>query len=76
VRELIASPFLGEYLLLRRGSPRGLKISHQKYLQVARAATAGDLPPEWLVGATRSCWDLDIGGQPTGKTILVRARSP
>ncbi|MGH3923368.1 MAG: radical SAM protein [Pseudonocardiaceae bacterium] len=76
LHELIASPFLDDYLVLRPGSPRGLKIPPRKHLELEQAATADDVCPAWLVDAVRHSWNLDIAGRPVGKTVIVRTRSP
>ncbi|MBV8539161.1 MAG: hypothetical protein JO364_19675 [Pseudonocardiales bacterium] len=75
VHELIASPFVGAYLVLRPGSPRGLKIPRDKYLQLGRKA-ADDVCPAWLVEATRRCWNLDISGRGVNDAVVVRTESP
>ncbi|MGH8896886.1 MAG: radical SAM protein [Egibacteraceae bacterium] len=76
VHELIASPFLDDYLVLRPGSPAGLKIPHRKYLELEQAAAAGDVCPSWLVDAVRRPWDLDVAGRPVSEAVIVRTRSP
>ncbi|MGH8887988.1 MAG: hypothetical protein ACRDYX_23080 [Egibacteraceae bacterium] len=76
LHELIAGPFLDDYLVLRPGSPAGLRISHRKYLELGQAAAAGDVCPAWLVDAARRPWDLDVAGRPVRKTVIVRTRSP
>jgi uncharacterized Fe-S cluster-containing radical SAM superfamily protein len=75
VHELIASPFMGEYLVLRPGSPHGLKIHYGKYLQLGQTA-AGGVCPEWLVDATRSAWNLEISGRAVNDAVVVRTQSP
>jgi hypothetical protein len=76
VRELIASPFLDDYLVLRPGSMRGLRIPHSRYLELRHAADSGDLSPDWLVDAVRQQWELDLAGRTVGGSVLVRERSP
>jgi hypothetical protein len=53
MHELIASPFPDDYLVLRPGSTRGLKIPHPRYLELRQAATSGDHCPAWLSDAVR-----------------------
>ncbi len=43
MHDLIASPFLGDYLVLRNGNSQGLRISQIKYLELQQATVAGDL---------------------------------
>ena len=76
MHELIAAPFLGDYLVLRPGGSGGLKIPYQKYLQLGHAAATGAVPPTWLTDAVRHSWALDISGRPAGDTVLIRAPSP
>ncbi|MGH8910209.1 MAG: radical SAM protein [Egibacteraceae bacterium] len=76
MHELIVSPFLDDCLVLRPGSPTGLKIPARKYQELGQAAAAGDVCPAWLVDAARRLWDLDIAGCPVGETVIVRTRSP
>lgn len=77
MHELIASPFLDDYLVLRPGSGRGLKIPHHRFLKLERAAAASDACPDWLVDAARRTWvDVDLAGRPVARTVLVRSRSP
>jgi MoaA/NifB/PqqE/SkfB family radical SAM enzyme len=75
VYELIASPFLDDYLVLRPGSTQGVKIPHRYYTQLSQA-TAGEKCPGWLVDAVRRRWDLDLTAHPLAGTVLVRTPSP
>jgi len=74
VRELIASPFLNDYLILRSGSIQGMKIPRHRYMELAGASDA-DMCPAWLVDVVRRRWGLDINGQPISKIALVRQRT-
>ncbi len=44
VHELIASPFLDDYLVLRPGSIQGVRISSGHYQQLQRAAVGQECP--------------------------------
>ncbi|WP_131785015.1 hypothetical protein [Protofrankia symbiont of Coriaria ruscifolia] len=57
MHELIVSPFLDDYLVLRTGSPQALKIPRDKYQQLVQASTASDVSPTWLVDAARRSWN-------------------
>ncbi|GAA3145083.1 hypothetical protein GCM10010466_40230 [Planomonospora alba] len=72
MHELLVSPFLGEYLVLRPGSPGGLRISASKYAEL-RAATT---PPTWYTDAVARRWDTDISDAPLAATTLIRDPSP
>lgn len=76
VHELIASPFMGEYLVVRPGSPNGLKIPHSKYLELAQIGDAGDDCPVWLVDAAHIVWNLEISGRAVNHAVIVRTQSP
>ncbi len=76
MHELIASPFLDDYLVLRPGSVRGLKIPHGRYLELRQAATGAEPCPPWLADAVRRHWELDVAGRTVADLVLVRERSP
>jgi MoaA/NifB/PqqE/SkfB family radical SAM enzyme len=71
--ELIASPFLDDFLVLRQGNPQGLKIPSSKYRELEQPA--GVLCPPWLVDAVRRAWGLDIAGLALEDVVLVRRPS-
>ncbi|MGH3533187.1 MAG: hypothetical protein ACRDS0_09680 [Pseudonocardiaceae bacterium] len=75
MHDLIASPFLEDFLVLRPGSTQGLKLPHRHYQRLQQAA-AGEVCPGWLVDAVRRRWDVDITGRPLAETVLVRTPSP
>ncbi|WUI00815.1 hypothetical protein OHR68_03075 [Spirillospora sp. NBC_00431] len=68
MHELIASPFLGEYMILKPGEPRGLRIPREAYLALAVAEEF----PELLVTAARSAWNDDLHQRQTAGRLLVR----
>jgi hypothetical protein len=75
VHDVIASQFLGDHLLLRPGSPSGIKIGPRRHLELARAA--GERCPDWLVDAARRRWpDLDLTDRRVDQAVLVRPTSP
>jgi uncharacterized Fe-S cluster-containing radical SAM superfamily protein len=65
---LIASPFMGEYMVVRPGHRRGLTIPQAKYLQLAGA----EVFPDWLVAAAQQAWGMDLAGVSTADRLLVR----
>ena len=75
MHELIVSPFMGEYLVLRPGSPHGLKIPHSKYLQLRQTAADG-VCPAWLADAARTAWNLEISERAVNHAVIVRTPSP
>ncbi|MBC3844689.1 radical SAM protein [Streptacidiphilus sp. 4-A2] len=70
MHELIASPFLGQYLIVRPGQQNGLQVGPRRYAEL-RTPTGGEVPL-WLVDAARTTWSVDLGGRPLAATILVR----
>jgi hypothetical protein len=69
MHKLIVSPFLGEYLVLRPGSPGGLKISEGKYRELTEATSS----PAWFTDSVSTSWAYDISASPLAKTVLIRA---
>jgi uncharacterized Fe-S cluster-containing radical SAM superfamily protein len=65
MHDLVASPFLGKYLVLRPGYANGIRISAEKYRQLGRP---GDVPG-WLADISRRAWGIEPG------TLLVRPES-
>lgn len=65
VHDLVVSPFLGEYLVLRPGEMRGARISGERYRELCSAPTA----PLWLVEVSRKVWNAEPG------SVLVRRES-
>lgn len=74
MQKLIVTPFLENYLVLRPGSAKGVKISEAKYRQLAQTAS-DEVNPDWLAQVARDCWGLDIHSRPVGETTLVRQQS-
>jgi MoaA/NifB/PqqE/SkfB family radical SAM enzyme len=75
VHKLIASRFLDDYLLLRPGSPSGIKIGARRHRELEQA-TGSPCPP-WLAEVVGRCWpDLNVTDQRVGQAVLVRSTSP
>lgn len=74
MHQLISSPFLGDYLVTRPDSERGLKIPHLRYLELD-SARDDDPVPGWLADATKRAWGLDLADRTVGETVLVRKES-
>ena len=75
MHDLIASPFLDDYVVLRPGSTRGIKIGPRRHRELERAADQEC--PQWLVDAVRRRWpDLDLSNRQVGQSVLVRSVSP
>jgi MoaA/NifB/PqqE/SkfB family radical SAM enzyme len=70
--ELIASPYLGRFVLVKPGRKAGATIPAYRYRELAEAAPAAACPA-WLVDAARRAWDLDLDGKPLAPVVLVRS---
>ncbi len=75
MHELIVSPFLGNYIVVRPGRRNGIKIPYPRYRELTQALP-GDIIPLWLAGAAYRAWDVDLSGRPVAGTVLVRQESP
>lgn len=75
MHELIASPFLGHYLVVRPGRPNGMKIPYARFKELAQA-DPGATSPAWLTAAARQAWDLNLTDRPRYGAVLVRPESP
>ena len=60
MHDLLAAPFLGQYLLLRPGSTAGVQLPRGHFDQLARAAAAGSSYPPWLAGLARQRWQVEL----------------
>ncbi|MFE1378664.1 radical SAM protein [Streptomyces sp. NPDC058740] len=76
MHELIASPFLGEHLVLRPGDSTGIKITPQHFLDLRRRSAAGDLVPPWLTRPALDRWGVNLDGRRAADALLLRAPSP
>lgn len=75
VPELIASPYMDCFLLVRPGYGNGARIPERRYEQLTQAA-ADQGPPRWLLDTVRQAWpDLRITGQPLGQSVPIRPRT-
>ena len=74
--DLLAAPFLGQYLLLRPGSTDGVQLPRGHFGQLAQAAAAGGSYPPWLAGLARQTWQLNLPDTaPMDGRVLVREES-
>jgi MoaA/NifB/PqqE/SkfB family radical SAM enzyme len=69
MHEVIVTPYLGKYVVLRPGAANGMTISPAKYEEIASGGGDG---PAWFLDAVRRAWDVDISGRSLRETTLVR----
>lgn len=75
--DLLAAPFLGQYLLLRPGSTDGVQLPRGHFDQLAQVAAAGRSYLPWLPGLARQRWGVELpeSASMDGR-VLVRKESP
>lgn len=75
MHSLLASPFLGQYLLLHPGHATGVQIPESRYEEL-RDAVVQDRPvPAWVEDATTQAWNMRPLDGSARDQILVRDRS-
>jgi MoaA/NifB/PqqE/SkfB family radical SAM enzyme len=76
MHDLLAAPFLGQYLLLRPGSTAGVRLPRAHFDQLAQAAAAGSSYPPWLAGLARQRWAVELPAAAAMQGgVLVREQS-
>ncbi|MGW3152049.1 radical SAM protein [Streptomyces sp. NPDC001177] len=74
MHRLIASPFLGQHLLLQPGHKDGLLLPEANY-EALRTHDPAQPAPVWLADTVMDRWGTDVAGPPTGDFLLVRQPS-
>jgi uncharacterized Fe-S cluster-containing radical SAM superfamily protein len=72
---LVASPFLGEHLIVRQGSTKGIRISPGRFNELLATRRPGGLTPSWLKDAAARTWSVAISDH-LDRAALVRPPSP
>ncbi|MGH3614313.1 MAG: radical SAM protein [Pseudonocardia sp.] len=72
---LIASPFLGEHLVVRPGHEQGIRISLRRYRALADDTRRNEPVPEWLADAAKRAWGMELTGASLADTVMVRPSS-
>ena len=70
--QLIASPFLGNYFVLKPGVQTGVKIPAANFNELQTASEREADCPQWLVSAAKTAWSMDLSGQSVADTVTVR----
>lgn len=76
MHSLITSPFLGQYLLLRPGHPKGVAIPESRYEELRQSVAVGQPVPVWVHEATAAAWQMPLPAGSSQDVVLVRERSP
>lgn len=75
MHQLIVSPFLDDYLVVKPGRANGFKLPRHRYLELAD--TPDDQPcPDWFASAARTAFGLELTGRPLQPDVLIRQPSP
>ncbi|MCX2967361.1 MULTISPECIES: radical SAM protein [Streptomyces] len=76
MHDLIATPFQGQHLILRPGSPRAVKIGSARFADLTSAVSTGQPVPAWLGDVARRAWGVDTSDRPANAAVLVREPGP
>src|SRR5450755_3841177 len=77
MHDLLAAPFLGQYLLLQPGSTDGVQLPRGRFDQLVQAAAAAGSYPPWLPGLARQRWRVELPeSDAMDGRVLVREESP
>jgi len=74
MHEVIASPFLDDYVLVRPGDARAVRIGPRRYRDLFEAVPDA-VCPAWLVDAVRRRWGPNLAERPLAGAVLVREPS-
>lgn len=75
MHDLIASPYMSKYMLVRPGHVNGIALPQRHYDELAE--DPGEPAPGWLRTLAAQAWpDLELADRPRRETILIRHPSP
>ncbi|MBW1601364.1 radical SAM protein [Streptomyces sp. JJ66] len=72
MHQVIVSPQSDKFVIVRPGARKGMHIPHAMYRELSDAVSSGSPVPSWLADASRKAWGLELSGQPSKETVLVR----
>ncbi|MFJ8231588.1 radical SAM protein [Streptomyces sp. NPDC094448] len=72
MHQLIAAQQGPRYIVARPGAPGGVLIPAAQFHTLKSAAESRAPVPAWLCDKAEAAWGLDIGGQATVETVLIR----
>ncbi|MET7893201.1 radical SAM protein [Streptomyces mirabilis] len=76
MHSLLASPFLGRYLILQPGQAQGIQIHQSSYEELRDLASEGRAAPVWLHDAASQAWGMTLPEGSSSAVVLVREPSP
>lgn len=75
MHEFIVSPCMGDYLVLRPGFPKGVKIPHLRYRELVQVAEEKEVCPSWFAAAVHQAWELEISGRLLSELVIIRRQT-
>ncbi|MFG2845129.1 radical SAM protein [Kitasatospora sp. NPDC048296] len=72
MHDLIASPFLNSFVVLRPGRLEGIELPERRFRELERARDAATNLPFWLVAAARARWGTELALRSATEAVLVR----
>ncbi|WP_030260582.1 MULTISPECIES: radical SAM protein [Streptomyces] len=75
MHDLIASPFLNSFVVLRPGRLEGIKLPEHRFRELEYARDSGATLPFWLAAAARARWGIEPAIRPASEAVLVRDAS-
>lgn len=76
VHEIIASPQVGRYTLVRPGASRAVQIPRAMYIELSEAAEGNSALPSWLPALAEQAWGLHASEVAASDAVLVRPIVP
>ncbi|WP_031075461.1 hypothetical protein [Streptomyces sp. NRRL WC-3742] len=76
MHDLIASPFLNGFVVLRPGRLEGLTLSERRFRDLELAHDSGADLPLWLARAVRARWGVDLVIRSASDAVLIRDAPP
>lgn len=72
MHEIIASPQVGRFTLVRPGASRAVQIPRAMYAELSEAAKGNSAPPSWLPALAEQAWGLRPSELSAPDAVLVR----
>ncbi|WP_327316542.1 radical SAM protein [Streptomyces sp. NBC_01235] len=76
MHQLVASPQDGKFVMVRPGARGGIQLPFAFYRELGTAVAERSPVPEWLVGAARQAWGLELEHRSSEQVVLVRSQTP